>query len=269
MKAKLWIPVFLLLCAATSLAAHDLFLRPERFFVRENTRVRVRVLNGTFSSSDGAVARNRLRDLRMITPAGATPLDTAAWLPKGDTSLLSLETGEAGTYLVGASLLPRFIRLEAEKFNQYLTSDGVPDILERRRRQGELDRPARERYSKHVKTLLQVGERRTAGFDQVLGYPVELVPLDNPYRLQVGGTLRVRALADGTPLPNQFIVSGGRTASGERIAQRGVRADSAGIARIRIHTRGDWYVKFIYMVPVQEDTVDYESKWTTLTFGVR
>lgn len=269
MKRKLWGGVCLLLFAATSLAAHDLFLRPERFYLPANARARIRVLNGTFSKSESAVARNRLRDLRMTSSAGVTMLDTLAWTPVGDTALLALELGQSGTYLVGASLLPRTIRLQAKDFNAYLASDGVPDILERRRRRGELDQPAHERYSKHVKTVLQAGERRTDGFDRVFGYPAELVPLDNPYRLRVGETLRVRALTAGVPLPNQFVVAGGRTPSGARIAQRGVRADSAGIARIRIHTRGEWYVKFIRMVPVEGDSVDYESKWATLTFGVR
>jgi hypothetical protein len=32
---------------------------------------------------------------------------------------------------------------------------------------------------------------------------------------------------------------------------------------------GWWYVKFIHMVPVNGDTVNYESKWATLTFQVR
>jgi hypothetical protein len=30
-----------------------------------------------------------------------------------------------------------------------------------------------------------------------------------------------------------------------------------------------WYIKFINMVKVQRDTVDYESKWASLTFQVR
>jgi hypothetical protein len=30
-----------------------------------------------------------------------------------------------------------------------------------------------------------------------------------------------------------------------------------------------WYVKFIHMARVREDSVDYESKWATMTFEVR
>ena len=260
----------LLALTAGVLSAHDLFLRPTRFFVPENSEVQIHVLNGTFSKSEGAVTRDRLRALDVISPSGVTPLDTSAWLPAGDTTVLTVRTGDAGTYVVGASLKPRELRLEAKDFNKYLASDGVPDVLEARRRSGELDRPARERYHKHVKAVLQVGSRRSDGFDRALGYPAELVPLDNPYALRTGASLRVRALVDGTPVANQYVVTGGRRAGGARIAQRGVRTDADGVARVPLRSAGAWYVKFIHMARASGDTaIDYESKWATLTFQVR
>jgi uncharacterized GH25 family protein len=260
----------LVLLAAATLRAHDLFLRLERYFVAPNSEVRVYVLNGTFSKSEGAVTRDRLRALDLVGPTGVTPLDTAAWVPAGDTTVLTLRTGEEGTYVVGASLRPRELRLEAKDFNNYLATDGVPDVLEARRRSGELDRPARERYHKHVKAVLQVGSRRSGGFDRMLGYPAELVPLDNPYTLRRGVSLRVRALVDGKPVANQYVISGGRTASGSRIAQRATRTDADGVAKVVLRSAGVWYVKFIHMARASGDTtIDYESKWATLTFAIR
>jgi uncharacterized GH25 family protein len=174
--------------------------------------------------------------------------------------------------------LPREITLEAKDFNEYLEHDGIPDILAARRRDGELGAKATERYSKHVKALLQAGAPRSEEFDDVLGYPAELVPLNNPYRSRAGGWLRVRALVDGKAVANQLVVSGGRPSRGGRLAERRVRTDAEGVARIRITDRGQWYVKFINMVRVPRDTVsrpagtpalDYESKWATLTFEIR
>jgi len=52
-----------LVVIATTLGAHDLFLRLEQYFVPANAEVRVHVLNGTFSRSEGAVTRDRLRAL--------------------------------------------------------------------------------------------------------------------------------------------------------------------------------------------------------------
>ncbi|MEO5580730.1 MAG: DUF4198 domain-containing protein, partial [Gemmatimonadaceae bacterium] len=229
-----------------------------------------RVLNGTFSKSENSVARARLLDLSVVGPAGTTHPDTTAWSATGDTSVFTVTTGATGTYVVGASLRPSQITLKAKEFNEYLASDGIPDILAARRRSGELGKDASERYAKHVKALIQVGTERTPGFDTVLGYPAELIPLNNPYLSRPGGWMRVRAIVDGRPKANQLVVSGGRPSHGGRLPVRSVRTDADGIARIRITDRGQWYVKFIHMAPVTGDpALDYESKWATLTFQVR
>jgi hypothetical protein len=264
MKRAIAVSVLLLLGTVATVGAHDLFLKLDRYFVAPGAGLVIRVLNGTFTQSENAVARDRLRDIAVVTPGGITRLDTTAWTARGDTSLLTLMTGESGTYVIGASLRPRDFRLEAKEFNTYLAHDGVPEVLAARRKAKELDRPARERYSKHVKALVQVGERRSDGYQTALGYPAELIPLDNPYTLRPGGRFRVRALVDGEPVVNQLVIVGGPT------APRPVRTDRAGVARMRIGSRGAWYVKFIHMRPAAGDsTIDYESKWATLTFGVQ
>ena len=271
MTRRILLPTVMLLVSGATLAAHDLFLRADSYFVAPGGTVRLQVLNGTFSKSENAVTKDRLRELTIVTSDGVTkPLDVAGWAETGDTSIVTAAVGESGTYVIGASLRPREIALEAKDFNAYLASDGLPDVLAERRRTKELALPARERYSKHVKALVQVGSSRTSGYGAELGYPAELVPLDNPYSLRPGGTLRVRAVVEGSPVANQVVIAGGRTSGGGRIAPRSVRTNRDGVARIPVNTRGVWYVKFISMQRAAADTsIDYESKWATLTFGVR
>ena len=259
----------LLLVAATAALAHDLFLKPERYRVAENSDVLVRVLNGTFSKSENSILRARLLDVSVVSPAGRMRFDTTAWSDAGDTSTLRVRTGAAGTYTVGASTKPSLITLTGKEFNEYLASDGVPDVLAARRRGGELAKPATERYSKHVKSLIQVGATQTEHFGAELGYPAELVPLENPYAMKPGETLRLRTLVDGRSVANQFVLFGGRTLAGERIAQRSARSDSSGVVRVPLRTRGVWYVKFIHMARLSGDTANYESKWASLTFELR
>ena len=256
--------------------AHDLFLKPEEFFLSPNAELRMRVLNGTFRSSEAPVARNRLRDLSLAGPTGVTRGDTTQWATRDKESRWQLRVGEKGTYAAGASVLPRVLRLEAKDFNAYLGEDGIADVLAERRRAHELDRPARERYSKHVKAIVSVGQSSASAADSAFrsafGYPAELVPLDNPYALRVGSTLRVRALVDGTPVSSQIVLAGGNTARGDKIRERQTRTDANGIALVPLRSSGVWYVKFIRMrrMPAAaSDSVDYESKWATLTFAVK
>lgn len=268
MRKQVVLVTLLLAISATFVLAHDLFLKLDTYFVPPNSRVRVAVLNGTFSISEGAVAPDRLLDLSVVGPAQRRAIPRAAWNPAGDTTWLSVETGGPGTYVIGASLSPRQIALSGQDFTSYLKEDGIPDVLDARTRAGELDRAVRERYQKHVKAILQVGDARTDAFATVFGYPAEIVPLANPYRTRVGDTLAFRALVDGKPAVNQLVIAGGEHDGRARTEVR-ARSDAMGVARFVVDGAGKWYIKFIHMAAVAGDSVNYESKWATLTFEVR
>jgi len=268
MRKQLILAPILVMISATLLLAHDLFLKLDTYFVPPNTPIRVAVLNGTFAKSEGAVTADRLLDLSVVGPTQRRAIARDAWKPAGDTTWLALRTAASGTYLIGASLKPRQIALSAEDFNNYLKEDGLPDVLEARSRAGELGRAAREQYQKHVKALFQVGDTRTNGFRAVLGYPAEVVPMQNPYALRLGETLAVRVLVDGKPVGNQLVIAGGER-GGQGMKEVQTRSDSAGVARFELDGAGKWYIKFIHMVPVARDSVNYESKWATLTFEMR
>ncbi len=74
--------------------------------------------------------------------------------------------------------------LPAAEFNKYLPAEGIPDILENRTHDGELDKDAKYRYSKYVKTIFQAGNKTTDSYKTILGYAVEMVPQQNPYKLR-------------------------------------------------------------------------------------
>jgi hypothetical protein len=266
MKRTILITAMLLVVASIALA-HDLFLKLDTYFLEPRAHVRIPVLNGTFTKSEGFVAPERIADISVVSPAGRSRLAAAtAWSRGPDSaSLLSIELGDAGTYVAGASTRPRELGLTAEQFNAYLEEDGLPDVLAARRASNELGKGARERYSKHVKAVFQVGEARSDGFGVVLGYAAEIVPLENPYAIGRGSTLRIRCLVDGRPVANQTVLWGGAA------AQRGTRTDADGVAEVTLDAPGGgrWYVKFIHMVRVTEPGLDYESKWATLTFETR
>lgn len=249
--------------------AHDLFLKPDSFFAKVNSKVTISILNGSFLASEGAVNFARLQDVSVVAPSGSRTNPKEADFTKNETtSFLHLEPKEPGNYVVGLSTMPREIDLAGKDFNEYLEHDGIPDVLDARKRNKELDKAVREKYSKHVKTIFQVGETQSDSYKTVLGYPVEIVPQANPYKLKAGDSLDVLCLKGGKPLVNQFVMSG-HEADGKVIAGQNVRTDKQGIARIRIERAGKWYVRFIEMSKLNDAKLDYESKWATLTFEIR
>ena len=269
MKKKLG--VFALLCGSiiATANAHDLFLKFNNYFLNPNSNVTVRLLNGTFHSSENPVARERMVDVSLVNPAGERthPLNTN-WRDEGTTALLDLQTGAAGNYVIGLYTKPRELNLKAAAFNDYLAHDGVPDILAARKRDGELKKDIRERYSKHVKAIFQAGDNQTDNCKTALGYPVEIIPQQNPYTLQLGQSLDVLCVQDGKPLAGQVVLAG-RDLNGKEFPAPRVRTDQQGIARIKLTGAGKWYIKFIHMMAINDGTLNYESKWATLTFQMR
>ena len=263
---------------AQALVAHDLFLRPRDYIVKPGATLDVRVLNGGFSSSVALVDAARLRDLTLRGPGSEVHPDRTSWTGSGTESTWRVAVGSAGTYLLGASLTPRTIRLSGKEFNGYLEEEGLPQVLEARRKAHTQDDSTHERYAKHVKALVRVGDplggstaRADTAFRIALGYPAEIIPLTNPYRRDAGQGFAIRALIDGQPVENQFVLYGGVDTRGKRIRERRVRTNDHGVANLSIAQRGTWYVKFIRMLdvpPSPTDSVNYESKWATLTFAI-
>lgn len=267
MRSKISIVCLFLILAATA-SAHDLFLKLDTYFLRPNSATAVSVMNGTFRRSDGPVARERMRDVTILTPAGKVRPAPEDWRDEGKTTLMRLRAGGPGTYVAGLSTIPREIDLKAKDFNEYLSHDGLPDTLAERRKGRELGKDVRERYSKHVRAIFQVGGELTDEYKEPLGYPVEIIPQQNPYSLRAGQTLRVLCTLDGHPVPNQFVMAGYESKGG-RLRGLSVRADKDGVARIRLAGPGRWYVKFIHITKLDDPQVNYESRWASLTFEVR
>lgn len=269
MKGKYLISLVLSLVLLLPALAHDLFLKLDSFFVAVNEKISIKILNGSFQTSEGAVNFARLKDVSVVSPAGTRANPKEADFTKDDkTSFLNLQPAEEGNYVVGLSTMPREIDLKAKDFNEYLTEDGIPDTLSERRSKKELNKDVRERYSKHVKMIFQVGGKQTDNFKAALGYPVEIVPVTNPYSLKKGDTFEFQCLKDGKPLANQFVMSG-RDEKGKIVVGKNIRTDKNGVAKIKLDGAGKWYVKFINMMRLSDPQINYESKWATLTFEIK
>jgi uncharacterized GH25 family protein len=268
MKRRFSIAVLGCVVVVLTATAHDLFIKLDTYFLKPNSTSALRLMNGTFVKSEGIVRRERMRDATIISPAGAIHPDSADWRDDGETTVLNLKTGEPGTYVVGISTKPNMIDLKAKDFNSYLAEDGIPDVLALRTKNGEMGKDVRERYSKHVRAIIQVGEKRSDEFKTAMGYPVEIIPQQNPYSVKVGSTISVLCTMDGKPLKNQLVLAGYES-NGRLSREDSIRTNKDGIAKFQIRSRGRWYIKMIHMEALTEPDVQYESKWATLTFEIR
>ncbi len=258
-----------LLLAFWVLSAHELFLKSDNYFLQPDTGAEVYLINGTFDESENAITQDRIISPRIIGPGYDVTPESGHYSIRGKATYLEWETGSAGTYLAGISTKPRMIELTGQKFTDYLEHEGLTDVIASREQQGISEKTANEQYAKHVKALLQVGDNPTNHYQQKLGYPVEFIPLQNPYALKAGDEITFQLLAEGKPLPNQTVHCSYRSPTHDNKQENMMRTNAKGEVTFTLNEAGQWYVASIHMVTSNQPGIDYISEWATLTFGVR
>ena len=251
-------------------SSHELFLKTDAYFLKEYMTSELYLFNGTFDGSENAITTDRIIGARIIGPEYEFLPGPKDYYDKDKATFLKFTTGNEGTYVAGISTLPRSIELSAIDFREYLDHEGLEKTIDERIKKGINEKPAKEKYSKHVKSLLQVSEETTEDYNRVFGYPIEFVPLVNPYELKVGQKIRFKLLLHGEPIENQVVHYSSRNDGVDPfVKEKTTRTNAVGELEFEITETGDWYVASIYMVESNEKDYDYESNWATLSFGVK
>jgi hypothetical protein len=285
--------VFLFWSGVCSLLGHDLFLRPETYRSNPDTLVNILVFNGSFDESVSTLQPGSVQKTEMRGPLKQEKLDTSSWesVEAGSklwrasqqtagllggtnlkhTSSFSMTPGDQGSYVIGMTLKAYRIALNQEPFIEYLKTDAYSDI--------ELadygfDSPSdlvRERYTKLAKTIIQVGDKISDEVTEPLGLLVEIVPMTNPASVHKGEVLQFRLLKGGEPLINQAVVVGRKTGAfaDSEESKLIIHSDDKGVLSLPITHRGNWWLKFIHLEAApEEDTMDFNSLWASLTFEI-
>jgi len=285
------IAVAVILLVAAQAGAHTLFFKPDSFFLTTGQDVMMPLINGTFVTSENRIPPNRMLDATIVAPDGSDiEIADDQWSFSGNVTNLSNRFEQEGNYVIGVGTRPMMARVAPENFNFYLRYEGLEDDAKEREAFAETDIGAAERYQKFSKTILQVGNTQSENYDTEFGYPVEIVPLQNPYELEVGDTFRARILKDGAPLINEFVYAtheGHYDLSDDGIYDElvRVRSDENGEIDFVLQESGRWYIRFIHLTRMgdqehwysgilvylgaEEQRIPYESFWATLTFEVR
>jgi len=251
-------------CATVLLASgalgHDFWIEPSTYRAEAGATVALHLRVGMqFEGEEVARDPKLTRRFFAIGPDGGHAVsgeDGAS--PAGTLTLLA-----PGIYVIGYRSNRKFIEIEPKLFHEYLEEEGLADIIERRRKLGEADKPGREWYSRCAKLLVAV-DSGGEGFDRRLGFELELVPEKNPYTLKPGDALPVRLLFRGEPLAGALIEA---ETKGRPEAKQQVRTDSDGRAVLRFPVAGPWLLAVVHMERTAEGSeADWESWWGSLVF---
>jgi uncharacterized GH25 family protein len=256
---------------ATAALAHEFWLLPPQFFVTPGTTLNLHLFVGeNFTGERWGNKSNRVTRLAQYAPPGLN--DLLATATTADTLHPNVTFAQPGTHMVVLSTNNAFITLEAEKFNAYLKEDGLDYILLRRQQRGALNKPGREAYSRCAKTLVQVGSYTSTdtarAWSRPTGMALDLVPEQNPYALRTGNSLTIRVLADGQPKAGQLVQVWQRS-PGQTVKITKLYSNQNGRVLFRLTNPGQYMVSAVRMVPASLPEADWQSNWSTLTFGFK
>lgn len=213
--------------------------------------------------------------LRQYSASGSK--DLRALLPppaRGAVATLNVPLPSSGSYLFAFDSQPSQISLPAGTFHAYLHDEGLDFIKTQRESAGTAEKPGRERYRRHVKTLLRVGDATSAGASQAAadktyatrtGQRLEIVPSNDPLLMKPGDALGLQVLFDDKPLAGALLKAWNRRGGQTLIIRAKTAAD--GKAMFNLPYAGGWMVSVVHMVPVKGvKDIDWDSLWGNLSF---
>lgn len=189
---------------------------------------------------------------------------------QGDPPAARLMLRAPGTALIGLCTDPSYIELPAEKFDAYLEEEGHTAALRARRKVAGQERPGRERYTRHVKTIVNATGPQSSVALTRLGLALEIVPEKDLAAIRPGDRIPVRLFYQGDPYIQGRVCTtwDGRGPEGGLFAWCG-ETDGAGRAQVPIEKPGWQIIRTTRMIPVRDDEkADWHSYWASLTFKV-
>ncbi len=251
---------------SAALIAHDFWIEPSTFTPAVSTAVRVRLMVGDHFAGE-ALPRNdnRIERFFAVGPDGAAR-DIAGRHGIDPAGVIRFDA--PGLYMLGYHGRPSAVNLDADKFESYLKEEGLDEISRQRVIRGESAKPAREHFSRSVKTLIRAGAAASvAGYDRAIGLPLEIIPEGNPFADGVQ-PLPVRLLFEGNPVEGALLVvmrqASAPGAKGEVLST--ARTNRDGRAMLRV-APGVLLIKAVRMERATSGVdADWSSTWTSLTF---
>lgn len=254
------------LFAAAPAGAHDNWLEIEPPASAAPAKAKVYLLSGEHFTEAQPLrprTRDRYTSLRVVSAAGRR--DVTAEIREDQEPLATPGLGAAaGSFVIALDASPRVIQIGAKHFNEYLLEERLVDVLLLRALAGAEDEAGRERYTRNLKAIVQIGSRLDPVVTQPVGADLEVVPLAHPHGVAPGGALTVQVLFKGKPLAGRAIMAANRFRSD--VGTKTVRTDANGKATFTLGRAGDWMFRMVHMERSSEPDVDWRSYWTSLTF---
>lgn len=251
------------ICASNA-TAHEFWIEPEDYQVAASDRLVAKLRNGqNFEGVTLGYFDRNISRFDVVTGDNVRAVEARL----GDNPALDMPAEQEGLTIILHETTPSFlIYKEWEKFQAFADHKDFPDIAKRHEANGFPPPPFKERYSRHAKSLVAVGNPE--GEDRAFGLKTEFVALTNPYASDFDGTMRVRLFYAGTPRPDAQVEVFDRRPDGE-VETTLHRTDSKGIAKIVVVPGHEYLFDAVVLRPTEDtESAVWDTFWAALTFAV-
>lgn len=245
--------------------AHEFWLLPKKFRYAPGEKMVIDFMVGeNFEGEFWDLTRHKVEKLTIHNRVSSMDLSQKVAMSKGNN--LEYTFNNVGTHLIAMESDNAYIELEAEKFDEYLTEDGLEYIKEERLKRGEQNHTSRELYSRYAKLLVQVGDKTDDTYKKSAGLKMEIIPSQNPYDLKSGDYMECKVLYRGNPEPNTLVKVWSHV--GNRIFLQNIYSESDGTIRFPVSSTGSWMISTVKMIRSNSSKAEWESMWASLVFEI-
>jgi uncharacterized GH25 family protein len=245
--------------------AHEFWLQPKKYKYAVGEEMKIDFMVGeSFTGEFWDMQKHKVEKAEIHFAGGYIDLMKQVKPTKG-SNLLYKFTKE-GTHLITLQSNAAYIELEGEKFTEYLKEDGLDNILDLRDQKGISDQPSKEFYQRYAKLLVQCGSKTDETWRKRANFPIEIMPLSNPYLIKSGDYLECRVLYNGKPSAHQMVKVWSHI--GNKIFLQNIYTENDGTIKFPISSTGPWMVSTVKMMISDKPGADYKSQWASLVFGI-
>ncbi|MEP5731830.1 MAG: DUF4198 domain-containing protein [Sulfitobacter sp.] len=252
-----------------SATAHEFWIEPVLYQVEPGETLQANFKNGQefVGSTLSYFDRNSAR-FDMIADGQRTELSPRA----GDSPAFDTPAPlEDGLVVVVHETAPSFVTYrEWAKFLKFVKHKDFANAVDDHIAAGWSQERFRERYTRHVKSLMAVGSGK--GVDEPVGLVTEIVALTNPYEDTFTNNMKISVLYQGEPRADAKVEVFER-APDDSVTISLHRTDSNGQAEIPVAPGHSYLFDAVVLRPAaqadaSENAVVWETFWAGLTFAV-
>lgn len=257
--------ILIFLISASSIAySQDNFLLPDKFLPTKGDSLKIRLLtakslkdpkelayNSTKISDFWLFDSNKKTDLKGKTSENATPV-------------LAKKIEVQGLALFCLNSAPTVKSMPKSRFADYLKEQGLDEMSKQFE---SYKKPfVKERITWYCKTVVKTEKSSRGIYDEKAGQQLEIVLLQNPYKLKYGDDMTAQILLEGKGLKNANVEVLTLAENGA-VFTNSYRTDQDGKAYFKVNRTGTWLIRLIQMSASKDTAADYESTGASFTFG--